>query len=394
MNYDDTNLDQFATDRQFQILHAIRRCEGNTAQAALSLGITEHTVQDSMRVLKSYANSRGYAPEYDQTRPVPEGQLAGGVSTYYNKEGKPSQQWVKSKMDMERHRTMVRSMVASLLEEARGRSIIVEPPRMHDSALMAVIPIGDPHFGLQVWGEECGDSFDLKIAKKLMLGAADQLMVSTPSADTCCIIILGDTFHMNDQSNKTPRSGHQLDADGRFVKVLDVTIHTYRQFIYRALEKHKKVIVRVVKGNHDPEATWALAYALSAFFHNDQRVKIELSPSPFWYHRFGKVLIAATHGDDVKHGQLGQIMSTDRAADWGRTQYRYWYTGHVHSKHVTELPGVMCESFRTLAASDSFAHGHGYRSGRDIISILHHKEYGEVTRHRVDISMIQKTVRK
>jgi hypothetical protein len=81
-------------------------------------------------------------------------------------------------------------------------------------------------------------------------------------------------------------------------------------------------------------------------------------------------------------------MAADRAEDWGQTKHRYWYTGHVHNQTVTELPGVVCESFRTLAARDAWASGAGYRAGRDMRAIVLDREHGEVERHRVDVGML------
>lgn len=130
-------------------------------------------------------------------------------------------------------------------------------------------------------------------------------------------------------------------------------------------------------GNHDPQAIWALAFTLSAYFCNEPRVEVDLNPSKFWFYRFGNTLLASTHGDTVKHEQLGAIMACDRPVDWGQTKHRYWLTGPVHSKNLKEFPGVICESFRTLAASDSYAAGHGYRAGRDMTCIVYHSEHGE-----------------
>jgi hypothetical protein len=196
-------------------------------------------------------------------------------------------------------------------------------------------------------------------------------------------------FHADDQSNQTPAHKHQLDVDSRYVKVLHVGIETFRHVILRALEKHEQVIVRFVPGNHDPHAIWVLAFTISAYFANEPRVTVDLSPSKFWFHRFGSVLIGATHGDTVKHEKLLGVMACDRPQDWGETKHRYWYTGHVHNTTVTELQGVRCESFRTLAAKDAYAAGHGYRAGRDMVAIVHHRDHGEVERHRCDVGMIE-----
>jgi hypothetical protein len=95
------------------------------------------------------------------------------------------------------------------------------------------------------------------------------------------------------------------------------------------------------------------------------------------------------HGDAVKPQELGAIMSTDRPQDWGDTEFRYWYTGHVHTERKFELRGCTVESFKTLAAKDAWTHTSGYRSGRDMYCIALDKNFGEVERHRVDIKMIR-----
>lgn len=383
----DPKLIEFATARQVEFIEAIER-NGSLSGAARVLKVARATIQESLKGLKSKAARQGYSPDHDMNKVIPDGYMLRGTSTLYDEDGKPRLQWVKTTADMERQSELVREMIKAMGEEVRGLAPITKAPALVCKDLLAVFPIGDPHIGLQVWQQECGDAFDLKIARDMTLAAVDRLMQSAPAAETGVILLLGDVFHMNDQTNSTPRSKHQLDVDSRYVKVLKVGIETYRHAIQRALQKYKKVVVRCVQGNHDPEAIWALAYTLEAFFDREKRVEVDLHPSPFWYYRFGKVLIGSTHGDKVKHAQLGGIMASDRSKDWGETRHRYWYTGHVHSQNVTELPGVICESFRTLAAKDSYANGHGYRAGRDMICIVHHREHGEIERHRVDVGML------
>jgi hypothetical protein len=254
--------------------------------------------------------------------------------------------------------------------------------------LMCVIPVGDPHFGLYVWAQECGADFDTDIARKLSIAAADRLISSVPHCSIGILLLLGDITHANDQTNATPGHKHQLDVDSRFVKVIGITIETWRHIILRMKEKFGRVIGKLLPGNHDPQAVWALAYTLHAYFSNDPDVQIDLGPSKFWYYAFGKVLLGSTHGDTVKPEKLPSIMAADRPQEWGASVHRYWYTGHIHSKNTIEFPGVMWESFRTLAAPDSYASTHGYRSGRDMVAIVHHREHGEVERHRCDVGML------
>ena len=383
----DARLKEFGNALQAERLDAVNK-HGSIKSAAKALGVSKTAVAQSIEILKRNAAMRGYSPDHDMSKVVPDGFKVKGVSTYYDKDGKTRGQWVKSSADAERREQLVKEMYQAMASDIPKMDEIAEPKHSASADLLNVIPMGDPHFGLYAWAEESGDDFDTDIARALTLGAVDRLMDSAPDAETCIILPLGDVFHANDQSNVTPGHKHQLDVDTRFVKVLGIGIQTYRHAIIRALEKHPKVVVRFVSGNHDPQAVWALAFTVHAFFENNPRVTVDLSPSKFWYYEHGKVLIGSTHGDTVKHENLLGVMAADQAEAWGRTKHRYWYTGHVHHKSVKELAGVICESFRTLAAKDAYASGHGYRAGRDMVCITQHRLHGEVERHQVDIGMI------
>lgn len=381
-------LREFCTVRQLEYLEAIEQ-HGSIRKAAKVLGIAKSCIDGALVAVKKKAALQGYSPAHDMTRTVPDGFKVKGVSTYYNAEGKPTAQWVKSTADQERQAEMMRAAVAALSEDVRGLAPLSKAPSRTHADLLAVYPLGDPHFGMYAWAKESGADFDLKAARRLTMGAVDRLVSSSPAAETALILPLGDVFHANDQTNQTPAHKHQLDVDSRFVHVLQVGIETFRHCVLRALEKHARVIVRFVAGNHDPQAVWALAFTIAAYFDNEPRVEVDLSPSAHWFYRFGKCLIGATHGDRSKPEQLLGVMACDRAEDWGQTKHRYWYCGHVHHSSVKEFPGVLVETFRTLAASDAYAAGHGYRAGRDMRAIILHREHGEIERHRCDVGMLE-----
>lgn len=383
----DEKLKDFGNAQQGDRLDAVN-FYGSFKKAADSLGISATAIKQSINILRRNAAIRGHSPEHDMTKVVPDGFKVKGVSTYYDKDGKASGQWVKSSADAERREQLVKEMYQAMASDIPKLREIAAPKHNASADLLNVIPMGDPHFGLYAWAAESGDDFDTDLARKLTLGAVDRLMASAPDAETCIILPLGDVFHANDQSNVTPGHKHQLDVDTRFVKVLGIGIQTYRHAIIRALEKHPKVVVRFVSGNHDPQAIWALAFTVHAFFEDNPRVTVDLSPSKFWYYQHGSVLIGSTHGDTVKHENLLGVMASDQAQAWGQTKHRYWYTGHVHHQSVKEFPGVICESFRTLAAKDAYASGHGYRAGRDMVCITQHRLHGEIERHRCDLGMI------
>ena len=253
---------------------------------------------------------------------------------------------------------------------------------------MCVYPMGDPHFGLYAWAKDAGDDFDLTIAENLTCGAIDRLVASAPEAETAILLNLGDMFHADNQKNVT-NSGHQLDVDGRWAKVQQIGLKAMLHCIRRLLEKHKKVIFRINKGNHDGHSSYALALMISCYFDNEPRVEVDLSPAVAWYYKFGDVLIGSTHGDTLKGGDMLAVMAADEPKKWGETNHRYWYVGHVHHQDTKEYRGGIVEYFRTLAARDAWHQGQGYRAGRDMCLIVHHKKHGEIERHRCDIGMLK-----
>jgi hypothetical protein len=381
----DAQLVSFATVRELEYIEGIEK-HGTIRKAAKALGVNHSVLGRAMQALKKRAALKGYAPDHDMTRTVPHGFKVRGVSSLYV-DGKLSSQWIKSASDDDQREEIFKDFAESLAQSVKGLAPIGKAPKETADDLLCVYPWGDPHFGMYAWWQDAGADFDLDIAERLTCGAVDRLVSAAPEGSTGLLLNLGDMFHADNQRNVT-NSGHQLDVDGRWAKVQQVGLRAKIHCIRRMLEKHQKVIVRINKGNHDGHSSYALALMLSCFFHNEPRVQVDLSPSLCWYFRFGKVLLGSTHGDTIKGRDMGAVMAADMPQDWGLSTHRYWYVGHVHHKDVKEYPGCIVEYLRTLAARDAWHQGQGYRAGRDMCLIVHHREHGEVERHRVDVGML------
>lgn len=384
----DEAVKQYATESQKRYIDAVNE-HGSMRAASRSLGVNYSTVHQAIETAQKVAALRGVAPAYGMTHAAPAPFLVKGVSTLYDGDGKQRAQWVKTKVDEDQLQEHLKSVIEDMTKEAKGLSKLVPAPRIVEDDLLALYPIGDPHFGMYAWAAEAGHDFDTEIAERLTLGAVDRLVASAPAASTAILAPLGDVMHADDSRNRTPQSGNQLDVDTRHQRVMLIANRAIRRAIYRCLEKHKKVIVRVLQGNHDPHAAFAIAMALKAHFENNERVVVDLSPAYFWYHRFGKVLIGLTHGDKAKGRDLLGVMATDKSEEWGLTKFRYFYHGHLHESGRKEMPGLLVEWFRTLAPADAWAAGEGYRSGRDMNAIIFHKNYGEVGRHTCNVAMLE-----
>jgi hypothetical protein len=353
-------------------LIAARELHGSNRKAAKAIGLDARGFDRHMRRLAA----KGYAPDHDMTHPVPDGFTVRGVSTYYDRDGKPTGQWVKSSADDVRRAEIMREVVESLREEVRGLAKPVPAPKYTLDRSLSAYMVGDAHFGMYAWAEEAGEDFDTSIAAADLRAAIDLLVDGAPASETGYLVDVGDFLHADNRSNMTPASGNVLDVDSRFPKVRRIAVQALRYCIDRMLRKHARVTLFQAPGNHNPESAGWMAMVLEAYYENDPRVTVETSPAKFYYARHGKCLIGITHGDRIKLAELPAIMATDRAKDWGETEHRYWWTGHVHHTKHQEYRGCFVESFNTLAASDAWHHASGYRSARQMQRIDLDTEYG------------------
>lgn len=383
----DPRLLDYATLRQKEYVKLLANYP-NFAEAERALGLAKDTVAKSIRFMIRTAAKHGYAPGHFEHGAAP-GYSIAKVTIQRGADGTVERTWERQTPDTGNALEALREAVAGILDPSFACLPPVPAPSICDADLLTVIPMGDPHFGLLTWAEETGENFDLSIAERLTFEAVDRLATSGPNSDTALLLNLGDYFHADDSTNRTRRSQAQLDVDGRFPKIARVGIRAMVRCIRRLLEKHRTVIVRNNRGNHDPHQADMLTLALEGWFHDEPRVTIEASPSSFYYHRFGNVLIGSTHGDGAKLADLPLIMATDAPEDWAAAKFRVWHCGHFHHDQLKEHPGCTVETHRTLAAGDAWHRHSGYRSGRDMKSICYHRVHGEVTRIRCSVTQLE-----
>ena len=375
----DEGLKRFATQRQWEYYTAVDETTGRGAAEKFS--VSERTVWNSITALKRKAALQGYSPEHDMTHTAPETHAVKGTSTLYNEEGNVQMQWVKTNLKLEDKLKQIVEFAEALAEEVKGKAKPVKAPKVDTKNQLATYIIGDQHLGMYSWGEETGEDYDTEIARALLVGATERLVASSPACREALILNLGDFFHMDSAANETARSGARLDVDSRWSRVIRLGAEVMKSVIGLALAKHRKVEVRNNIGNHDDHTSQALGLILEAYYSKEPRVTIQTSPNPYWYRRFGKVLLATTHGNTAKPNDLAHIMAADRAQDWGETLYRYFHCGHFHIKAVHEIGGVSVEYHRSLTTADHWTHDKGYRSGREMKAVIYHCEYGEEERH-------------
>lgn len=324
---------------------------------------------------------------------VPDGYRIKGTSSLYktDEDGRTTKvlDWVKTDVDKQRQDELSHIAVENLVKDIPARKPI-QLKGNHSDELMACYPVGDHHFGMLAWRGDADEDFDLAVAEELLCGAIDHLIEASPKCDKAAIVLLGDFLHYDSMESLTPSSGHQLDADSRPAKMIDVAMRSIEYMIQRTLEHHKEVRLIIEIGNHDLYSTLWLQKSFAMAYRKEKRLVVDDSARSFHYFQHGKCLVGTHHGHKVKAMNLPLIMASDLPKEWGDTKYRYWWTGHVHHDQVKDYNGCRVESFRILPPADAYAYNLGYRTGRDMKAIILHKEFGEVARYLVNPDMLSK----
>lgn len=379
----------------------------NQVATALALGIARQTLQNRLR-RAAERGLMGFSPilpgfrvaqvtntpagDYIKQKPergpefaIPEGHRVKGVSALVDGEGREVIKWVKTQ------ETPSAIDVAETLKAAFAdygpTAAPIQPPPVSDLDLLTLIPCNDWHVNLLTWERETGQNWDLTIAERVIGQSIDDAIVRTRSAGTAIVLAGGDLLHADNNESRTARSNNVLDTDGRHQKGLEVAGRLMVRTIDAALRKNRRVIVRVLQGNHDEHTSVAIGYFLLAWYRNEPRVTVDVDASLFFWHRFGLVMLGATHGHTVKLKDMASIMAHRRAEDWGATKFRYVHGFHVHhaSKFQTEGGGVVMESHQAPIPQDAWHYGAGFLSGRSVQTITYHKDFGEVGRVRVAV---------
>jgi len=256
------------------------------------------------------------------------------------------------------------------------------------STLCTLIPCNDWHINMSAWGKQTGTNWDLKIAEPTIGNAVVDAITRSPSSAECLLLGGGDLLHTNGKRNETA-NGTPQDADNRYEKGVDVVTQMMVRAADAALLRHRHVIIRILKGNHDEDSSVAIVYFLRAWYRNEPRVTVDTDPSDYFWFRFGLVLIGAAHGHQSSNhiAKMPGIMAARRAVDWGMTKFRYVHGFHLHhsAKIATEGNGVICEIHQAPIPQDAWHFGSGFLSGRSVQAITYHKDFGEISRVRTAI---------
>lgn len=377
----DPDLKAWATERQGEFVDAVN-LHGSATRAAAVLGVNKSVISRSIASLKKRAATQGYSPDHGMDRVVPEPYVVRGHSTLDRIDpatGERSQilQWTKTSLDDQKRQELQRAAYEALAAELPRVSPAAAPEDTL-AALCNLYIMTDCHMGMLAWHREGGEDWDITIAEHTLSGCFLSMLERAPPARVGFIAQLGDFLHYDGLTPVTPTSGHILDADSRFTKMVEATVRTLRRLVDAALVKHEQVVVLMAEGNHDMASSVWLRVMFKALYENEPRIEVIDSALPYYAYRHGRTLLGFHHSHLKRMDGLPLLFAAQFPEMWGGTAKRYIHTGDKHHERMQEHPGVKVIQHPTLAARDAYAARGGWLSERQASAITYHEEHGQV----------------
>ena len=381
-------LKEFATPRQCIVIDAVI-LYGSNGKAADALKVDKRGLIRTIKRAKASAARQGWSPDHDMTHVVPSTHVVKGVSTFYDEMGVPIRQWVKSDLKKEAQEAALQSFADALMEELPKYEPLPYKDITGLPEQLTAYVIGDAHIGmLATTSRNKGEGdWSLEIAERVTLGAIDTLIKASGGSDTALMLDLGD-FQHSDNLQNTTTAGTVVDVDGEFGETIAASVRIYRSAIDLLLAAHNRVVLMMVRGNHNSSTSRVMNVMLQTFYENEPRVEVRDNAHKFQSITYGNNLLVSHHGDKMKPMRAFEFITRSMAKEWGQCEHKHLLMGHVHHHTAIEIGGMLCETYQALPAPDSWHSDSGYGATRSMSCVVYDKQHGEVQRHKVGIGQL------
>jgi len=364
----------YANETQRRHIESVIK-HGSTRKASVAVGRSRNAIDEAIRRAKMSKELAVVRHDIDHS-------AAYATTTLYRDPEPDSQtplQWVKRRASDEDRLAALDEAAKAMIEELPKTSP-VKSPKQHPTELANLFVLTDYHLGMLAYGKETGEDWDLSIAEDLLYKWHESAIKRSPDADVAILANLGDFLHWDGMDAVTPSSGHLLDVDTRYQKLINVAIRAMRRIIKMLLETHCKVYVICATGNHDTSGSVWLRELISHVYEDEPRLTVDMSPSLYYCYQHGDVSLFFHHGHKRKVTDVESTFVAQYRDVFGSTKHSYAHLGHMHHAHTKESNLMIAEQHRTMAAKDAHAAELGYLSGRSAPVITYHKRRGEVGR--------------
>ena len=234
-----------------------------------------------------------------------------------------------------------------------------DAPKLVEQDTVCLYGVADWHFGAKGYGEQ-GKVYDRHAALLKLRNSTLGVHKLMPPAAVALVVWDGDTFHNNDYKNRTPKSGHPLQVEGTPQENLGYAVTACIWQVRLALQKHRRVEVAILKGNHDPDSIAGLVHAVKQRFRDEPRVKVWTSEDRYYVFRSKALFLAFHHGDGLKPRDLAEQIPYRFRHKWDGAEGFYLYTAHTHHIKADTFGGMNWSQMPALCGLEGHAADLGY----------------------------------
>jgi hypothetical protein len=369
------------TEYQKQVVEAYLKC-GSYHGAAKLLGKDP----SNLRKLVKQLEGQGDVP-WRSKAPNPNHLAIKSSTVQFDADGNVVKEWRRQHPNIE----LMQDVVDGLCEQVKGKAKVSKTKKSRKTGedVLFEIDLFDAHVGMYADEIETLDSdYNCDIAAQRMIEATQALAGRANNPSKCVLVFGGDMLHVDDRSNRTPSSGHALDADSRYHRIVSYVIAACRECVEIAATIAPEIEIVVLEGNHSSHSELWLARVLEAYYSDCSNVEIKTNPNPRKHLIWGDNLLLWAHGDKIAAQKWALIIAAEFAKEWGATKYRHLKCGHVHHKKsiapvvIDEQSGLVVEYLEALCATDAWHAGAGFiGSQKGASAFEYHKTEGLLTRH-------------
>lgn len=227
--------------------------------------------------------------------------------------------------------------------------------------LLFELPLVDLHLGKFSTSDIVKNEYNTQIARDCFNKVIDTCISRLRETNIEKIIFpIGNDFFHFDTVGTTTTGGTLQDTDMKHQTLFKTGVLLLIDGITKLSNELKAPIeVFCVQGNHDFMTSYHAVMSLWCYFHNNENVTVDLSTSPRKYVEFGNCLIGYSHGEKEKK-RIEKIMQVEAAESWGRTKFREFHLGHLHSEQVSEDGGIIIRNLSSVTGTDAWHHNSGY----------------------------------
>jgi hypothetical protein len=300
------------------------------------------------------------------------------LSHYYNKQ-QPNGLWLITAM-VALKKLEPKDYITETLKNFKPSYIPVDKVHINDiwtNNTIGVLSIQDLHFGKE------GNDTIVDDFKKAIHYLVNKSYFSY-KVDKLIYVIGGDLLNMDTFMGQTTK-GNFVDSDLRAQDAYNVAFDALYWSVNYIKQFCNELTVVYLPGNHDRLSSYHLAHGLSKCFPKDSNIIFDVEYSERKVVTYGKNFFAFEHGDVTKK-MTPLVYATEFPVEWGATTYRTCYTGHFHTKKVTdfvtdnEIHGFSIKHLPSLSKTD-YWHYHNKFTGskRQAIIEIHDIDCGKVS---------------